>query len=93
VLDLPDQTKGERERERAVKILIHDLSDLSYMIEKYSPNALLAWRQVDRAGAPPAQPARGGSPACPRRRPAALISRRASVRTRAASPSFASAVL
>jgi rubrerythrin len=43
VLDLLTALKGERERERAVQILIHDLGDLSYMIEKYSPNrALLA---------------------------------------------------
>lgn len=43
VLDLLSALKGERERERAVRILIHDLGDLSYMIEKYSPNrALLA---------------------------------------------------
>jgi rubrerythrin len=43
VLDLLSVLKGERERERAVRILIHDLGDLSYMIEKYSPNrALLA---------------------------------------------------
>jgi rubrerythrin len=43
VLDLLSALKGERERERAVKMLIHDLGDLSYMIEKYSPNrALLA---------------------------------------------------
>jgi hypothetical protein len=43
VLDLLSALKGEGERERAVKILIHDLGDLSYMIEKYSPNrALLA---------------------------------------------------
>jgi hypothetical protein len=43
VLDLLSALKGEHERERAVKILIHDLGDLSYMIEKYSTNrALLA---------------------------------------------------
>ena len=43
MLDLLSALKGERERERAVQILIHDLGDLSYMIEKYSPNrALLA---------------------------------------------------
>jgi len=37
VLDLLSALKGERERERAVQILIHDLGDLSYMIEKFSP--------------------------------------------------------
>lgn len=41
VLDLLSALKGERERERAVQILIHDLGDLSYMIEKYSPNRAL----------------------------------------------------
>jgi len=38
VLDLLSVLKGERERERAVQILIHDLGDLSYMIEKFSPS-------------------------------------------------------
>lgn len=43
VLDLLQTLKGEAERERAVKLLIHDLGDLSYMIEKYTSNhALLA---------------------------------------------------
>ncbi len=43
VLDLLSVLKGERERERAMKGVIHDLGDLSYMIEKYSPKkALLA---------------------------------------------------
>lgn len=47
VLDLLSALKGESERERAVQILIHDLGDLSYMIEKYaSSRALLA--RVDR---------------------------------------------
>src|SRR4030095_16923823 len=62
VLDLLSALKGERERERAVKILIHDLGDLSYMIEKYSPNrALLAKgdklieQQVHRLRNPPAR--------------------------------------
>jgi rubrerythrin len=55
VLDLLQVLKGEAERERAVKLLIHDLGDLSYMIEKYTSNhALLARadalleQQVDR---------------------------------------------
>jgi rubrerythrin len=38
VLELLRILKGERERERAVRSLIHDLGDLSYMIEKFSPN-------------------------------------------------------
>jgi hypothetical protein len=43
VLDLLTALKGERERERAVQMLIHDLGDLSYMIEKFSGDpALLA---------------------------------------------------
>lgn len=36
VLDLLQALKGEAERERAMKLLIHDLGDLSYMIEKYT---------------------------------------------------------
>jgi len=47
VLDLLTALKGESERERAVQTLIHDLGDLSYMIEKYGKSrALLA--QADR---------------------------------------------
>jgi len=43
VLDLLHALKGEAERERATQLLIHDLGDLSYMIEKYTTNhALLA---------------------------------------------------
>lgn len=43
VLDLLAGLKGETERERAVQLLIHDLGDLSYMIEKYAGSkALLA---------------------------------------------------
>lgn len=55
VLDLLTLLKGEAERERAVQLLIHDLGDLSYMIEKYgNSKALLAEadrsieRQLDR---------------------------------------------
>jgi rubrerythrin len=44
VLDLLRALKGEAERERAVKLLIHDLGDLSYMIEKYTRNRLLLER-------------------------------------------------
>lgn len=47
VLDLLSALKGERARERATQMLIHDLGDLSYMVEKYGNNrALLA--RVDR---------------------------------------------
>ena len=43
VLDLLSAVKGEEERERAAQLLIHDLGDLGYMIEKYTNNhALLA---------------------------------------------------
>ena len=43
VLDLLQALKGEAERERAVKLLIHDLGDLGYMIEKHtSDHDLLA---------------------------------------------------
>ena len=38
VLELLRTLKGERERERALRSLIHDLGDLSYMIEKFSPS-------------------------------------------------------
>lgn len=48
VLDVLTFLKGEAERERAVRLLIHDLGDLSYMIEKYAKSkALLA--QADHA--------------------------------------------
>jgi hypothetical protein len=42
VLDLLQALKGEMERERAVQLLIHDLGDLSFMIERYarSPSLL-----------------------------------------------------
>lgn len=47
VLDLLHALKGEAERERAMKLLIHDLGDLSYMIEKHGGSkSLLA--EVDR---------------------------------------------
>jgi rubrerythrin len=44
VLDLLQVLKGEGERERAVKLLIHDLGDLSYMIEKHTSNHELLTR-------------------------------------------------
>jgi hypothetical protein len=44
VLDLLQALKGEEERERAVKLLIHDLGDLSYMIEKHTDNQQLLGR-------------------------------------------------
>jgi hypothetical protein len=47
VLDLLTALKGELERERAVQSLIHDLGDLSYMIEKYTKNRALLARVDD----------------------------------------------
>lgn len=48
VLDLLQLLRGTRERERAALSLIHDLSDLSLMIERYGDDpALLA--RADRA--------------------------------------------
>jgi hypothetical protein len=47
VLDLLSALKGETERERAVQLLIHDLGDLSYMIEKYGGSKTLL-RRADR---------------------------------------------
>lgn len=44
VLDLLTAFKGSVERERAVKLLIHDLGDLSYMIEKYTTDQTLLAR-------------------------------------------------
>jgi rubrerythrin len=47
VLDLLTVLKGERERERAIQLAMHDLGDLSYMIERFgNDRALLA--RVDR---------------------------------------------
>lgn len=43
VVDLMQVVKSPEWRERAIQLLIHDLGDLSYMIERYTPNeALLA---------------------------------------------------
>jgi rubrerythrin len=44
VLDLLHSLKGEAERDRALQGLIHDLGDLSYMIEKYTTNQTLLAR-------------------------------------------------
>lgn len=71
VLDLLTALKGESERERAMQILIHDLGDLSYMIEKYAASrALLArvdrviQQQVKRLRLPErSRPARAGAAA------------------------------
>lgn len=65
VLDLLQTLKGEAERERAVKLLIHDLGDLGYMIEKHTSNHDLLARadalleqQVHRLRLKPAKPKR-----------------------------------
>ncbi len=65
VLDLLHTLKGEAERERAMKLLIHDLGDLSYMIEKHTSNHDLLARadellekQVGRLRAVAARPRR-----------------------------------
>ena len=48
VLDLLAGLKGETERERAVQLLIHDLGDLSYMIEKYAGSKTLLAQADER---------------------------------------------
>jgi rubrerythrin len=48
VLDLLAVLKGEAERERAMQLLIHDLGDLSYMIEKYGGSKTLLARADKR---------------------------------------------
>jgi hypothetical protein len=65
VLDVLTFLKGEAERERAVQLLIHDLGDLSYMIEKYGKSkSLLAQadhsieQQLTRLRATPTSTAR-----------------------------------
>jgi hypothetical protein len=75
VLDLLSALKGERERERAVQILIHDLGDLSYMIEKFSDSPALLARvdklieqQVDRLRKPVPGPLTGVAERAGRRR-------------------------
>jgi len=43
VVDMMKVVKSPEWRQRAIQLLIHDLGDLSYMIERYTPNeALLA---------------------------------------------------
>jgi hypothetical protein len=48
VLDLLQVLKGGRERERAARSLIHDLSDLSLMIERFGNDPALL-KRADRA--------------------------------------------
>lgn len=71
VLDLLSVLKGEHARERATHMLIHDLGDLSYMVEKYgNSRALLA--RVDRQIEQQVERLRGPAPklrAVPGKRP------------------------
>jgi rubrerythrin len=69
VLDLLSVLKGEHERERAVQILIHDLGDLSYMIERFSSNRTLLAR-VDKLIEQRVGRLRGAAAATSRRAPA-----------------------
>jgi hypothetical protein len=69
VLDLLSAIKGATERERAVQSMIHDLGDLSYMIEKYGGNKMLLARadrvieqQLKRLRGSPLQPPKSGKP-------------------------------
>ncbi len=70
VLDLLAALKGEKEREHAMQLLIHDLADLSYMVEKYAGDkALLA--EVDRRVEEQVARLRRGAPKpAPRKPPA-----------------------
>ncbi len=47
VLELLEALKGEAERERAARLLIHDLGDLGYMIERFTKNSKLLARADD----------------------------------------------
>lgn len=75
VLDLLSALKGETERERAVQSLIHDLGDLSYMIEKYGGSKALL-KRADRVVEQQLSRLRG----TPRRAKLAALPRRASRR-------------
>jgi|DewCreStandDraft_2_1066082.scaffolds.fasta_scaffold07697_3 rubrerythrin len=44
VLDLIHELRGDTERERAVHLLLHDLGDLAYMVEKYADDPELLAR-------------------------------------------------
>jgi rubrerythrin len=78
VLDLLMLLKGETERERATRLLIHDLGDLSYMVETYGrtqsllarADAMIEQRLVRLRGSTAAKRMPARSPA-PRRRRAA----------------------
>ncbi len=44
MVDMMKVVKSPEWRERAIQLLIHDLGDLSYMIERYTPNEMLLAR-------------------------------------------------
>ena len=44
VVDMLKVVKNPEWRERAIQLLIHDLGDLSYMIERHTPNEKLLAR-------------------------------------------------
>jgi hypothetical protein len=44
VVDMMKVVKDTEWRERAIQLLIHDLGDLSYMVERYTPNESLLAR-------------------------------------------------
>jgi len=44
VVDMMKVVKSPKWRERAIQLLIHDLGDLSYMIERYTPDERLLAR-------------------------------------------------
>lgn len=44
VLELIQELRGDQERERAVQLLLHDLGDLAYMVEKYTDDPELLAR-------------------------------------------------
>ncbi len=44
VLELIQDLRGDAERERAVRLLLHDLGDLAYMVEKYGQDPELLAR-------------------------------------------------
>src|SRR5438876_122034 len=61
VVDMMKVVKSPEWRERAIQLLIHDLGDLSYMIERYTPNEALPARAASRSRTPSAWYARDGA--------------------------------
>ena len=75
VLDLLRALKGETERERAVQSMIHDLGDLSYMIEKYGGDRMLL-KRADRVIEQQLARLRGTAAALPPAKKRAAVKRR-----------------